>query len=138
MWFLSIPWYLVNIPKTPQRFSNWKNCSSLNKENITSYSVYWFCQAHQHLLSYEILLQLSNYWHYLVPPRVSRVSLHILFQQIYSIGAWACVCIISTNQWSLSLITQPNWNQTRKITPLSSCIWTFHLQNLGPASHFSN
>ena len=46
--FVSIPWLLVTIPKTPQRFSNWKTCTPPNKENITSYSVYWFDQAHLH------------------------------------------------------------------------------------------
>ena len=55
--FVSIP-FLVTIPKTPQSFSNWKTCTSTNKENITSYSVYWFDQAHLHQYS----LQLSNYW----------------------------------------------------------------------------
>ncbi len=85
--FVSIP-FLVTIPKTPQRFSNWKTCTPPNTENITSHSVYWFDQAHLHSLSKIILQQLSNYWSlYLVSSRVFRVCLHILFQRIYSIGA---------------------------------------------------
>ena len=88
--FVSIP-FLVTIPKTPQRFSNWKTCNTPNKVNITSHNVYRFCQAHRHSLYYHHLLQLSNLWPInFMPLEVLLIYLRSPFQQRNSIGNWAC------------------------------------------------
>ncbi len=117
--FVSKLLLLVEIPKTPQTYSNLKKRIPSNKVNIMSHSVHWFRRTHLHWYLFQQLLNYLPYYSVLL--RVFSISFHIPFQRIYSIEVLAYFYIFPTNQWFLILITQPNWNPPENIMPLFSC-----------------